>query len=726
MPIKVKLNNGKYNEYDNITELINDLYYNLLIINDDKIKKLISNNGELFVMYDISTENLYLVPYDEIYERLKNSNFKPINGNIYELIKKTKKKKMIDFLSNFNIDDLENTFYKYIVKKIPEIGNMSECIRPSYMPFLRTTTPYYTKQELIYLALNLGIWEDNINMKKICEAIQLNDISSDTLLNHQIYIRENNASGYIKYYTFIGSSIFNNYLRNSIYYDKYLTQNIKDFVSLIKKAPAYDKPYYLYRWINKDKFLKHLKPGDIWTDNSFMSTTRQPFVDPNESYFGYILVKIKIPANVEGVALAIEYYSIFPEELEIILAPSKFKLISNTGVKYYHPDEQTNNKVVSKYIFEWIEHNNEYLDHISKENVKEIPKIDFRVINYGTMFNEKITDFKRQTGEIFSTMIGNENIIFRMHDIETGAYDKFFYHNVSMANNQNNATDSFFLIWLDDKTGNINMMIEVGNIISVNYYFRYTGGETKIIGDYKYEDIIEFLNKLAKYFGLGKIIIHPNYSTFWNIIDKSIFDDIDIEKMHSYHIKQLYMCDTNYVSQYLLYNISILSMKDVYISEFTKFIMNNELYKGNISIDALYFILNMKLTDFIDDFKKEKDIIYDSYVEMIIRIAYKLLKQTNIKPVSKRAITHSISTINKNIIPGYKVSDLFNMIINKYNYLMLYLLDYIYNKYKLNIDNVFQYYIIDEKYSMIVIQDIKRTLKINQIIKIKSKYNIVE
>lgn len=103
--------------------------------------------------------------------------------------------------------------------------------------------------------------------------------------------------------------------------------------------------------------MKHLKIGDIFTDNGFLSTTRNPFYTNFGQHFGHVLVKIKIPANAKGVALCIETVSNFAEEEEIIFAPgTKFKLVSkDKKVTYYHTNQQFNEQVFIKYEFEYVQ-----------------------------------------------------------------------------------------------------------------------------------------------------------------------------------------------------------------------------------------------------------------------------------------------------------------------------------------------------------------------------------
>ncbi len=59
--------------------------------------------------------------------------------------------------------------------------------------------------------------------------------------------------------------------------NKDLENQIKLMIKLIKNAPSFLKSHTVYRFVTRDEYLRHLKPGDIYTDPSFMSTTRNPF-----------------------------------------------------------------------------------------------------------------------------------------------------------------------------------------------------------------------------------------------------------------------------------------------------------------------------------------------------------------------------------------------------------------------------------------------------------------
>src|SRR5205814_448454 len=101
---------------------------------------------------------------------------------------------------------------------------------------------------------------------------------------------------------------------------------------------------------------KHLKPGDLYTDPSFMSTTRNPFTYQENYTFGYILLKIKIPAKIPGMGLCIESYSNFPSEEEIIFPPgSVYELVTVTdNPESYHTiasEKISLSKIGKKYEF---------------------------------------------------------------------------------------------------------------------------------------------------------------------------------------------------------------------------------------------------------------------------------------------------------------------------------------------------------------------------------------
>ena len=100
-------------------------------------------------------------------------------------------------MSNFNLTLLKETFIDVFINTNPTSREITSCIKPSYLPYQNYQSPYYTKSELISMALNLKlIPDDNIKpwsykgsqLKTICGQLANYEISTKTLLHNQLYI----------------------------------------------------------------------------------------------------------------------------------------------------------------------------------------------------------------------------------------------------------------------------------------------------------------------------------------------------------------------------------------------------------------------------------------------------------------------------------------------------------------------------------------------------------
>ena len=274
-------------------------------------------------------------------------------------------------MESFDLDELRDTYVKVFYYYANEVGrDIIICERPSFSRLFDHILPYYTRNEIINIALNNNLINkedvvdfDPINdekqILKLCEIVSLNDITAQTLLNHYRYIINNNMTGLIQHYTLHGSYFMNEYLRDREkdgYKNEYIENLIKSIWKIIDSAPSFDKSYIVYRFISNDTFIKDLNIGDIYTEYGFMSTTRDPFYKQDAYKFGFILLKIKIPKDIKGIALCVETLSHFPYEEEIIFAPSsKFKLIAkDSDVFYNHIDSNYTLKLKTKYELEYI------------------------------------------------------------------------------------------------------------------------------------------------------------------------------------------------------------------------------------------------------------------------------------------------------------------------------------------------------------------------------------
>ena len=330
--------------------------------NEDKIK--LSKYSEYIPMYDIYSDNIYPIQNINIHYRLVDCHYRFITSEVKQWIlnkmDKTNDKglklnyqKSIDIINNYNLEVLEKTSYETLYKYSPKFGlSISICKRNSFHPFAKHLTPYYTKNELIKLGMNNNIIDkltpesliDKELHYKICKLVSKNDVSADLIIKHMKHIIDNNCINWIVFYSFMGSYIFNEYLRNKeVKISNYLLDGLKKVIKVMDKMDGFEEDYYFYRFVWDDKFIKHLEVGDHFIDKGFLSTTRDPFYSPGMNMdFGLILLKINIPKSMKGVGLFVENFSMFPKEEEFLLKPgSKFKLVGkNNNFEYKHINEK--------------------------------------------------------------------------------------------------------------------------------------------------------------------------------------------------------------------------------------------------------------------------------------------------------------------------------------------------------------------------------------------------
>jgi len=315
-------------------------------------------------------------------------------------------------------------------------------------------------------------------------------------------------------------------MRNLTPYDysnEFLENIIKDIWNLIVKSPEFDNDYYLYRFVDNDDYLKHLKVGDIYEENGFMSTTRDPFYKSDTYKFGFILLKIKIPKNIKGVGLCLETLSQFPAEQEIILPPRcNLKLVAkNNNCTYHHIDQNYGNKIKVRYEFEWIE--NKSIKFTRKQNKKKgdiYGDKQEEIINFLELKDNKTLSL-REKAKIFASKYINEMGYFKANIgnktfqligewyNSIGAYSDFY-------SLQTSSGFSIYTIF----EGHILFMIELADInedrrMNVNYYLRYTNiNRNKIIAE---NDFMLFLASIANYFNIPRVVIYSDFISCDNV-----------------------------------------------------------------------------------------------------------------------------------------------------------------------------------------------------------------
>lgn len=553
----INIKNNKFEKIKNIN-IINNLYFlsHRLPTNEEikknkdaldfykknsieELKKNICNSSDVIPLFNIYHTNLYLIKKENIYFRVNYNSYRFLSKSIIDFIKekynkfinsidkydeviKRKIKKLdliLKFIKQLDMEELEKLYFKYYYTYSPNTTDIINCKKPSFINVFSHLKPYYSRNELINLSKNMNLkLEGNINnpdnIDELCKLVTDNDINSNILLSHQTHVIKNDFTSLIKYYTIQGSFYINQYMRNLTNYKTkniFLEKNIKFIWNGILNSPSFDKDYYIYRFIKTDYFIKNLEIGDIYVEEGFLSTTRDPFYRPTDFDFGTILIKIKIPKNIKGVALCIETLSHFPDEQEIIFPPkSNFKLISrNKNLKYYHTNPVFNEKIKTKYEFEWIKNDvisfNKNKEILEKNNVSidflKIPKINtFSLEEKIKIFTNKYLNSMNG----FNVDIGNKQfyLIGEWFD-SSNVYKKFYALET---------TNGYSIYTIYEK--NILFMIELAEIgdeikMSVNYYLRYTNIMRKDI--IKEVDFITFLCKIAYFFNISNIIIYSDF-----------------------------------------------------------------------------------------------------------------------------------------------------------------------------------------------------------------------
>jgi len=514
-----------------------------LKLKKDSDKTKLSLYEEMIPMYDIYSMKIYPINKMNLHHRLIESHYRFINQEIYSwlsnLYKKYKKdpilgpkyKYNIDVLSNYMIPVLIETSYKTLYKYSPQLGlQVSICKRNSFNPYIYHLKPYYTKLELIKLGQNMNLFtkKDTIELEtlidmdvhyKVCMEVSKNDVSFEEIKSHHIYIIDNNLISWVCFYSFIGSFLFNKFLRNvsKNHINVIFYSGLIKMITCMKNTPALINDYDMYRFIWDDSYLINMKEGDVFIDTGFTSTTRDPFYSPGlNGNFGLILLKIRIPKGKKGVGLFIENFSLFPKEEEYLLPPgAKLKLISkNDNFKYYHTNKQFEKLINRKYEFELVTgsdikipkqiKNDEYTYYnIKNININGVDRID--------IIKQFVNNYS-SGNKIINLQLGTMKYTFMYEWFDStnnSSYEKFYYNKIKDG----------ILFSIFDKDGYPYLNIELGNDMVINYLNKMYFANNNIDID---ENTIDLVYHFGRIFYYKTSIIFHKFSQF-NIIDKQLF-----------------------------------------------------------------------------------------------------------------------------------------------------------------------------------------------------------
>lgn len=539
----------KHDDYVKEKEVIEGLYigkYSLPTLNDNdlyELKEEISKIDNKIPLYDVYTENLYLVEKgNKLFKAVFNDYYRfPTTKLINQLTEKqqTNKKYLANhkdvlierenhkisllkkFMTNFN----NSTYLKTYINALYDTDFLGKsitlCRNPSFIPAFKHIRPYFTKKEQKCAGLNNKIITnsdeelDDKKLREVCKFLTDYVLDADNLVKHHNYIIKNNLIGIVQYYSMQGSYTLNEYLRNeavdtSMYFDKI----IKTLADAIYLAPKFNKDVYLYRFIEKD-FLGDIKIGGTYSDKGFMSCTRDQFykTKKGDETFGWNLMKIKLPK--EFSALCIETVSQFPNEQEVLLPPNTVLKLQSKNNKniYYHPSKKVQDRLNTVYEFVVVEEPKEYI--INKKIMKEeIPLCNFNIPKEAKNKGKKADTYSNRdtiihfiidntnSFNLFKSKIGKNEMVMIAEEYNSLSTYKPFYAK---------QTDNGFCIYsLDNKTNSLLFNLEIAeNTMYVNYNVRYDN--VKLLSTLDSKDFIDFICRVALYFNIQKVIYYCDY-----------------------------------------------------------------------------------------------------------------------------------------------------------------------------------------------------------------------
>jgi hypothetical protein len=527
-------------------ELINKIFNLEIKLTNQKDKDKLSKHEDSIPMYDIYSQKIYPISKKNIHHKLIEAHYRFINQeinewlnnlynkNINDPILSKKYKYNLEIISNYNLDILIETSYRTLYKYSPELGlSVSICKRNSFNPYINHLKPYYTKLELIKLGQNMNIIKTNVDPEllidqdkhyTICKKVSKNDVSFDDIQRHHEHILKYKIESWICFYSFTGSFLFNQYLRNlsvksqrgdsmtDLNINNNYYQGLHKIVKCIEQSPELSNDYDIYRFIWDDSFISNLNEGDIFIDRGFLSTTRDPFYSPGiNGTFGLILLKINVPKNKKGVGIFIENFSLFQKEEEFLIPPySKIKLISkNNNFKYYHTNPEFEKLINRKYEFKLIDieykefyENHKILNNKKKPKIFNLNEILLEGIDRFSIIKQFINQYSINKKINLSLNKKIYSFNYQWFDSsESSSYKKFYYNN----------TKDGILFSIFDENGYPWFNIELGKQLVINYLNQFYFGESEQEIN---EETLQVIYYFGKIFHYKEALIYHKYNNF--------------------------------------------------------------------------------------------------------------------------------------------------------------------------------------------------------------------
>lgn len=639
--VNTRNNKREFVQEENIVSGIYHFQYKLdLSQSPEKIeadKIFISKLKYQIALYDIKSDNLYLIDKSQVYNKVFNENYRFITQKYYDEFLEKKQKKLeekykdhpfkanhmnkydyfLNFLQNFNLEVYFRTYID-VLYNVDELGGeLTFKEKNDYAPMkvLSHVKPYYTKTEILYYGLNNKIISSlivsNDEIQLIYEELQKYEMDFRILLDHYNYIIKNNVYELIQYYSLQSYKTINGYLRFSKDRKRFLLNKLINRVNEVifnvnKESKKMERDFYVYRFVSDDSYIKNLDINDTFTEKGFLSTTRNPFYKTkDDSTFGWTLLKIKVPKDYPF--LCIETVSMIPFEEEVIFPTNTtLKLLNkDTNCEYYHTDEKVQKKIKTKYEFEIVENNK--IEKLQEKNTEKITQENYLIYKNIECYYEKSETLSDYTD--FYVCENDKGIVI--------------------------------FCFIDFK---LLMIIEIyGSYMYINYTFIYKGKITYLF-DYftTFDDFVDYINFLCK-----KL----------NVEIKTI-------KLYGGYIN----CNKDQINYY--YKGGVFCFEIFYYLKYNKensYYLNSQFIKPNYELSEYRKLYNYKLTDIVQRIDKNgryselyylhseylknggKNNVIDFYLYLVSECCYfiQALQTTLIDYIEDRKIKFDTNIFNK-------------------------------------------------------------------------------
>ena len=130
------------------SEIISYNKQNKTDFQQEKMKEIIADITSQIPLFDIYSQNIYLIPANQVYSYVNEKYYRLPTEKILTYLQTAYKKaensklksrleKNINFINNYDLDSLYDTYLKVIYENSNQIGkNITYCRRITYLPYL--------------------------------------------------------------------------------------------------------------------------------------------------------------------------------------------------------------------------------------------------------------------------------------------------------------------------------------------------------------------------------------------------------------------------------------------------------------------------------------------------------------------------------------------------------------------------------------------------------------